>query len=153
MGLFYKKYRFQTAWQKEELLERLKAETDTFDRDGTTKSFEGKVLPSGKFVLKSLIDFHARNQFRPDIHFTVTNQNVAVVFQLNPTMKFFIPFLFLFNTGVGFFFYFQLKDPQFLLLIPFILIFMGMMALQFRSKTQKSVQVLERIFEASSEVV
>jgi hypothetical protein len=153
MGLFYKKYHYQTPFSKAELLDRLQGETDTFDRDDTQKSFQGKVLPSGKFILQSLIDFHARNQFRPDIVFVVTDQNVTVTFQLSPTMKFFIPFLFLFNSGIGIFFYMQLQDIKFLLLFPFILVFMGMMALQFRSKTQKSVQVLERLFECESETI
>lgn len=152
MGLFYKKYDFKTPLSQQDVLERLAAETDSFDRDGTTKSFQGKVLPSGKFVLQSLIDFHARNQFRPDIVFEVKNQHVSVTFQLNPTMKFLIPFLVLFNCFIGCLFYYKLQEIQFLLLFPFIIIFMGIMAFQFHSKTQKSIAVLERLFETKSQL-
>lgn len=141
--MFSKRHTIKTAYTKDEVLAIIENYTDLYKKDSSDLPFEGRIESSGKFTLKPLYDYGPRNQFRPDIHVRVSNYEVELVFKLNPLFKSIMLLVLVMDIGVLAYVYFKMHIAQSLLLIPFMIGFLLVLGIQFKTKTDKGISIFE----------
>lgn len=128
MRLFIKKKIIYNDLNKNDLIDVLNKNIESFKRDGSKYLFEGKVDGNGNFIIYPSFDYNARNQIRPMIKGVVSDNfekglQIEITFTLPSMMKGLIGFVIFVNLIACLILYFNSLFLKWYMPLSFIIFF------------------------------